>query len=771
MRIKIEGRLIKLDDVILSPDSVAWPSRRVTRSPDGHETKEPPTPVDVPVLGGYAFLVKECRLDSPRNRQWTLSLHGYPSEVKRESSSEPPRGKLWETSTILVWPPQDLEKWAIDYVVAAAPRYQSLRFRIISQSTDSGLFNVSDERLLLGLYRTESAKIRYIELGEITSGKYKSMGLMKVKRAPVPPKMGPRAQVVIDFGTSNSAVLWKMTDRQPRFFRSGIEESALPASVCQVTYSPSDRAELERAASILLSYYPEQQSQPFVPALLAEPDADHTSGQPCIPPRKEGVAILRQSGKDLATSRVQVELKWRDWSDNQTRTRVRNLLEASLIPAFWDLSVNGVQDWTLKVTYPLAFETDKFDRKAIYGGIVNDLLVRLCRPGLTVPRPKALEFFSESLAGAASLKKPNSAFEVTLDLGGGTLDVAVMVGAAGTDLCQLPQGEVVAADSLVYGGRDFLRAIVTAYGAYLPLDVPSAGDALPEHLAAVKLEQLESLLHSGGIAGLVETLKQADLDSGGVSDQERKWRWDALLAGISLYVTRLLEGVISTHIQKDSAEKDRLPITVGFCLLGQGWELLRLRQQNADVRTLMEDILSGICEAASATTGIRIQKPIVQVPSGDIDAKTAVVMGGLILSTSDSVEPSPSVVHTTDAGDVRLTFLGMRLGAGDKSIAAAMSLKKLTKESRPKISGDPGYGAVLEDLWNQIPASKGAEIRDWLLSSKSFHEAKTAQESLVLLGENSYLQNWPVGGRPRESLLGAFLSAVWRKVWAEYRLR
>ena len=348
-----------------------------------------------------------------------------------------------------------------------------------------------------------------------------------------------------------------------------------------------------------------------------------------------------------------------------------------------------------------------------------------------------------------------------------------MVGAAGADLCQLPQGEVVAADSLVYGGRDFLRAIVTAYGAHLPLGAPTTGDALPEYLAAVRLEQLESLLHGGGIAALVETLKQADLDSGGVSDQERKWRWDALLAGISLYVTRLLEGsYISAHIQKDSAEKDdRPPITIGFCLLGQGWELLKLRQQNSDVRTLMEDTLTRICEAASVTTGIRIQKPIVQVPSGDIDAKTAVVMGGLTLSTSDSVEPSASVVHTADGGDVRLTFLGMKLGTGDDSIAAAVSLKKLTKDSRPKISGDPGYAAILEDLWDQIPAPKGTEIRDWLLSSKSFHEAKTAQESLILLGENSYLQNWPLGGRPRESLLGAFLSAVWRKVWAEYRLK
>ncbi len=333
-RIRIEGTLLKLGDVILEPDVVAWPSRGSSRTAEGKEVRESQIPVDVPVRAEYAFLVKDCKFDSPASRGWLLSLHGYPGELLR-SVPAAPSSKLWETSTILVWPPRELERWGLDYVVASSPLSERLRFRIVKQRLNNLRFEVSEPCMLLAIYRTEGARVRYVELGEIGSGKYVPLGLMKVNREKISRVNGPQAQVVVDFGTSNSAVLWQLSDQQPQFLRSGIPEATLPANAYQVTYSASERIQLENAAAVLLSWYPEALSQPFVPALLAEPEIDTARAQPCIPPRKEGVAILRQSGKDLETSRVRVGLKWREWTNPATRTRVRKLLEALFVPALW----------------------------------------------------------------------------------------------------------------------------------------------------------------------------------------------------------------------------------------------------------------------------------------------------------------------------------------------------------------------------------------------------------------------------------------------------
>ncbi len=770
VRIRLEGELIRLDEVLLNPGAVAWPSKGV--GTDGLERRTAPEPADVPVLAGYAFLVKGCEPDV-QNQRWVISLNGYSGDIEWKFPSGP-RSSLWETSAILVWPPREADTWGIDYVVASAPQSEKLRFKIISERSDSRAYDVSESRMLLGLYRTEGSKVRYIELGEVTKGTYRAMGLMKVNRGRISVSSGARAEVVIDFGTSNSAVLWKVTDRSPQFFQSGIEEIALQERACRVTYSPIERGQLERAAAVLLSWYPEARSQPFVPALLAEPDREHVDGKACIPPRKEGIAILRQSGGNLAGSRVQVGLKWRDWADPRTKQSVERLVEALLIPALWELCRGGVSEWSLKATYPLAFETESLNKRAMYNDIIKSLITSLCGSGLTVSPPESLSLFSESEAGAASLQKPNSTFEVTLDLGGGTLDVAVLVGLAGSELCGLPSGTVVAADSLVYGGRDFLRAIVTAYGRYLLPE--STNETKTGDQAALELEQLECDLHEGRIEGLLEKLNKADLKAsrdGKSPNQDRKWRWEALIAGVSLYVKRLLEGVVSARVFRGDGAKTAAPITVGFYLLGQGWELLRLGEPTSDVRGIMERRLREICAAIEKSTGVKIAQPVVQTPFGEVDPKTAVVLGALNLKTRKSIQSVESYAHETEDQAVRETFLGMKLNADGNALAATIPLRELRKEARPKASGDPGYAALLEDLWQEVPEDKRTNVKNWLLRSEPYRKARSAptvEDALILEGQTSYGNAWPLADRPKVSLLGEFLSEVWRRAWTEFPL-
>jgi len=772
VRIRLEGDLIRLDEVLLDPRAVAWPSKGVDA--DGLERKTAIEPVDVPVLAKYAFLLKSCERDA-ENQRWIISLNGYSGEIEWKSLLTP-RSSLWETSAILVWPPREADTWGIDYVVASAPQSDKLRFKTVSVRSDDKLYDVSEPRMLLGLYRTEGSTVRYIELGEVTTGKYRAMGLMKVSRGRISVGSGARADVVIDFGTSNSAVVWKVGDRAPQFFQSGIQEIALQEHACRVTYSPVERGQLERAAAVLLSWYPEARSQPFVPALLAEPDREHVDGKACIPPRKEGIAILRQSGGDLAGSRLQVGLKWGDWSDPRTKQSVERLVEALLIPALWELCRAGVNQWSLKATYPLAFETESLNKRAMYNDIIKSVIRSLCDSGMTVPAPENFSLFSESEAGAASLQKPNSTFEVTLDLGGGTLDVAVLVGPAGSELCGLPPRTVVAADSLVYGGRDFLRAIVTSYSRYLlpePSKEMKSGDQ-----AALELEQLECDLHERRIEGLLDKLNNADLKAnrdGKAPNQDRRLRWEALIAGVSLYVKRLLEGVISARVLRGDGAKAPSGVTVGFYLLGQGWELLRLGEPTSDVRAIMERRLKKICADVEESTGVKIASPVVQTPFGAIDPKTAVVLGALNLRARKSGQAVESYAHESEDQAVRETFLGMRISddGNVNALAANTPLRQLRKEVRPKASGDVGYAALLEDLWQEVPEERRTAVRDWLLKSEPYRKARSAptvEDALILEGQTSYGNTWPPEDRPKVSLLGEFLTNVWRRAWTELPL-
>jgi hypothetical protein len=428
----------------------------------------------------------------------------------------------------------------------------------------------------------------------------------------------------------------------------------------------------------------------------------------------------------------------------------------------------------LKATYPLAFETESLNKRVMYNDVIKNLITSLCASGLTVPQPENLSLFSESEAGAASLQKPNSSFEVTLDLGGGTLDVAVLIGLAGSELYGLPLGTVVAADSLLYGGRDFLRAIVTAYGRYL-LSEPTKGTNTADQ-AALELEQLECDLHEGRIEGLLGKLNDADLKAtrdGKSPNQDRKWRWEALMAGVSLYVKRLLEGVISARDLRGNDAKSSTGVSLGFYLLGQGWELLRLGEPTSDVRGIMERRLKEICAAVEKSTGVKIAQPVVQTPFGEVDPKTAVVLGALNLKTKASIHSVESYAHESEDQAIRETFLGMKLNTDGNAVAATTPLRELRKEARPKDSGDPGYAVLLEDLWQEVPEDKRTNVRNWLLMSEPYRKARSAstvEAALILEGQTTYGNAWPPGDRPKLSLLGEFLSKVWRRAWTEFPL-
>lgn len=772
--VEVHGRLLSRDKVVLA--SVAWMSRR-----DGQD----PQPVDVPVRAEYVPLLGRCERDDI-GRRWLIEFKGRPDIVKIEFP-EPGARTPWKTSTILVWPPRRVPHWGIDYVAVSAPQATQLRFRIVSQQ-ENDRFEVSPPLRLLGLYRVLKANIAFIEVGEGTDDGFRPLGLLRAGRAKdeVPKVNQGKAEVVLDFGTSNSAVLWRLPgSATSNFVRSGVLPMDLAGSVCQVTFSEDEFKNLLRAVTVLLQWYPEDgEPKPFVPSLLADPDRSTPGGERCIPPRTWGLKALMGD-----RPRVVGNLKWGDWNVAAVCERVASYLELLLLPALWDLRKNGVTSWSLKATYPLAFGDN---RLATYQRLVNDLVIALSPlTGLELP---ALEFHSESAAAAALLERGQMTHEMSLDLGGGTMDMAVLVGAAGQGVTGKPPGSVLAADSLPYGGRDFVRAIVTAYAPFLPkilrdqslpiLDV--AGRGYDESLANFYVEHLEAIIHQGGAAALIPLLQHPPAGVGGpeflMPRVDLRLRWEAMLAGLQLYVRRMLQGAIASI----PAKGPNRMVSISFNLLGQGWELLRLFDPRVPPIDLLGPRLKAIATAVVRDQGTEAVQVAVQTIPNVRNSKTAVVEGADILPPTAAIRPSSAFLSRALDADKRDTFVGMSLLSGTQEIVPlTMRVRELKPDLRPDFPGDVGYRLLLDQLWAEVPVTEQLEgttvvqlrerVKKHLIGSARYqqvHSITNVEEHLVLRGQTSFNRAWPPGraSLPTSSLLGDFLVKVWKEVWSKTSL-
>ncbi len=777
--VEVEGRLVSSNEVILA--TVAWMARR-----DGQD----PLPVDVPIRAEYVPLLKECSRDDIA-KNWLIEFRGRPDIIQvgiPESSARAP----WKTSVILVWPPRRVAGWAFDYVAASAPQPPEEKprtFRIVSQRTD-GHFEVSPTRRLLGLYMVKRESAVYIEVGEGTEKEFQPLGLIRVKRDSkdaLVPSPGT-AKVVLDFGTSNSAVLWRLSGSEKReFVRSGISATDLASRACQVTFSEEWFQNLLRAVAVLLPWYPEDgEPRPFAPSLLAEPSDGTPGGERCIPPRKLGLLTLLGD-----RPRVVGNLKWGDdWNVPAVRGRIASYLGLLLLPALWDLRTNGVSSYSLKVTYPLAFDAS---RLAAYRGIITDVLRDLAPlTGLSAPEP---DFHSESTAGGALLEEGNMTHEISLDLGGGTLDIAVLVGKAGQALTSSPPGTVLAADSLPYGGRDLLRAVVIAYARFLPHVLRQAGlplleldrEGVNEQLVNFYLEHLETIIHRGGAAELIQLLQQAPKDGGGpefvLCKADLRLRWEALLAGLQLYIRAMLHGAIAGLGEKRIGRN----IMVNFNLLGQGWELLRLFDPNVAPNKLLtprlERIVTAVISEESADSGQAIVQPMPKVQN----LKTAVVEGADRLPAGAGAQAASGFLSLALAANARNTFVGMSLYSGNREVVKpTLRVSKLAPDLRPDQPGDIGYRHVINRLWTEVPETEqpsGAgvlQLRDrvkhHLLQSSQYRQIYGVQDvegHVILRGQTTFNKAWPPGpgGVPTTSLLGEFLVKVWKDIWSKAPLR
>lgn len=790
-RLIIKGHLVSFDTV--KADNMALVARK---------EREAPIPVDVPIKGEYATLVERCELKHLKG-SWEIKFHGLRHLVPYQCVD--PRETRWGRSAIVIWPPHEIRprqdeksdedppRWSIDYVAADTAGYGLARFRLIEEDKDGclvpGPLCHTD-----ALYRSEKGKVRYIEIGEMIGEKFQSMGMLEVKRDPVlPDNSGLRGQIVLDFGTSNSVVLWDNEGRKsPGYILSGEDPNKRAKFV---TFEEKSFTNILLSVNLLPSWDSmEKPPRPFLPSLHLKPDSSKKGSEPCIPPRGRGLELLANPGG--GEPRIISGLKWKDWEAPGVKGRVKSLIEMLLLPAFWELRAAGCNSAELIATYPLAFG-DK--RREGYREILEQVTNQLSKQtGLKIgstleTRPKeestpTVTLISESAAAINSLNRTNKTHVVALDVGGGTTDLAIHVGEASeqavgenfvTDLC---------ADSIEYAGRDFLRAVVVAYDPKLLMDMlpkidkdlrPPAPDKFGDDASlAVEayVDYLEALLHRSGVEGLDNLLKleRSKFD-------EAIMRWEALLSGLLFYIHRVVEASIS----EVPAGK---PASLSFNLFGQGWDLLRILSGNVrqPVISLVEGRLRkfwgvGVSVDASFQAIPEIQERKKVVAEGAFKLQKEVERRRAEAAVrSGSTEEKPSYAI---GKDVRKTFVGMHIydSQGQIMIPASKRLEQVS--SRPNWAGDPGYGRLLDELFNAIPEfipgkttqQLRSRIKGLLVNSKAYRGKFGIQDILKHLvdrGQNDLNRDtWRSGSMlPARSLLAGFLTSVWGPIWSGTKL-
>jgi hypothetical protein len=359
--------------------------------------------------------------------------------------------------------------------------------------------------------------------------------------------------------------------------------------------------------------------------------------------------------KNLAAARGQVSdnLKWQGLATYDD-TAVQGYLERVLLPAFQAIVAAGASRYRFVATYPLAFDRERKQR------FVNALkkVLDIIDAATNLSRAD-FHLISESHAGTHDVAALQATHWLTIDLGGGTTDLALI------KMEQSKSPSVLMAESLRIGGRDLIRAAL--------------GDRtdLPQRLARVLNVPIEDLSVSPEVAieGLLASQDGAVQLLLGGDSVSRRQRIAALLSGIVVATARLVFAALGHDGKRDS------PPSINVVLLGQGWHLLHddlLREPFSEA-----SFLDNLQKRAAQFVNFQ---PVADVRSS-ADRKLRLVRGALGLASGG----------TTDQGRPAVSYAGMDLTFADgRTVDISSPLGSIPTTNYSE--GDPGVTAVIDDL-------------------------------------------------------------------------
>jgi hypothetical protein len=330
--------------------------------------------------------------------------------------------------------------------------------------------------------------------------------------------------------------------------------------------------------------------------------------------------------------------------------------------------------------------------------------------------------FSESAAGVAAIPGGSAEYTLTIDLGGGTTDLAVIS----------DKGKVVhAVDSLKIGGRGMLQVVVGQANDKEKQDIER--ELALKSVNVPIIVALESYIQSDA--------KKVAVDLMSATKRPRvRQAVAAMFAAVVVAAVRLVRTVV--HQQG---------ATVNVVLLGQGWGLLRNKVLGPFDEQWFLDALRGHA-APHFTMG---------QTNPAADPKLALVIGALALlqnaaaADRDFIEP-PVKIGVDLQGKSRVY-------QADQSVSDVLNL-----DLAP---GDPGFGTVIDELTSVIArmSGPGRELGDVNGELSRVETGRGLSVRETLIHEGIHRLQYGLSdeeGQLQSSPLMRFLDGCWQAYWA-----
>lgn len=709
----------------------------------------------IPVRSEFLDLIEEPPVWNGARRKWLVKLRGRPEATEFPLGTDDPAASvdLGSLSGLLVWPAQALEGWDFD-VIGAHLQYGADEIAVAYRGDDARLQLTPFKSNLL-IETTPRGAAEYV----VTRAKGVERGAIRFGRSRVErPKSSERGLIAIDFGTSNTSVRFKIKGRN----ESGADEheyrvfnghrSGAVAPGCHIEAAHANfQKTLIGAQRIFSEWYSTPRPTPLLSTLLwTLADNSRNRIMSSIVPRDPAVMYALSTSSQQVSQKIHADLKWHGLG-SYDQDALNTYLTRALAPAFYELARRGVNLVTVAASYPLAFDPE---RKNDFTVAMTRAVTEMATAAGMKPHdnPLDIRFYSESLAGTRDIAAENARYKITIDLGGGTTDLAVLGPTPGDPNAPL---KCLAADSLEIGARKIIAALCRdipeedlqrrLYKALEDADEARQPSAKADAKLPVESIPLafESLLQESYVDKLCGNLATCI----GVTNRAAV---AALLAGIVVASDRMLKIVLAGNAS--TAPK------VQVVFLGQGWHLLRsglLRQHFSE---------SGFVSAMTKAGCGKYELLPSSVAGGDdlpLQRKLQVVNGAMRLL---------EIGHSSDENET-VTYVGMDLSLAN---AGVLSQGEQVRDAEVTAfaDGDPGFGALiaeLTDVARQLSPRNPDVIKEWL----EVKHADSDSRGQLLVREGCGVLNRLLGRhelsahkqRLTSSPLSKFISGPWADIW------
>ena len=500
---------------------------------------------DVPIKPEYIHLVDWDETTLSNNRINLLKLKGGATFNCNVDNLDTEDGS---GSSILLFPSFECPNWKVNYAYLLVEKTE-----LLQKDISMRLFNIepnSTEELTDQSLKNLEGQVTELPITHIalTLGGDTELGLIKIKRRRIDPGTA-NLDISLDFGTSNTILAYSTPGQKPEELKitdktmDVLDNQNLAVSVVRDNYYWLPTFE-PRDEDVPVTSIPSEikcKDKPLQSKSLNTPIKNYSVSSPWY-------EVLGEAGTTLSN------FKWYKHHALFTGAELRKaylklIMHIAMATLREDKACNSI---SFKATYPLAFNMNTYDeyRDLFYDHAERGLLTQLIKEtGIHIAPSmvdNSFELISESHAGKSMFL--TSGHELVIDIGGGTIDIALS-----------RDNQIIAVDSIKYGGNKFIDYLVktglpiTVTAHQRDIDLSLANKNYDEKFFTIN-SQIRKLGFKDAIVDILQTSESAE--------------HVRVLAALKLYFCSILGYIIP--ILKKHEIQDNITIYP----IGNAWQFL-----------------------------------------------------------------------------------------------------------------------------------------------------------------------------------------------------